>query len=109
MPIGDSDGVHCTFSSMPADAGLCLSDSFPSQAGVGKRWLLDGTQLRLEVDPGGLRTVGTSRSAILWGQPEPGAWSVWGEGVWDAPCFLHARCVISQPDPADSSFGGVLN
>ncbi|CAE7234370.1 unnamed protein product [Symbiodinium natans] len=31
MPIGDSDGVHCTFSSMPADAELCVSDSFPSQ------------------------------------------------------------------------------
>ena len=34
MPIGDSDGLHCTFSSMPADAKLCLSDSFPSQVRV---------------------------------------------------------------------------
>ena len=34
MPIGDSDGVHCTFSSMPADAELCVSDSFPSQVGI---------------------------------------------------------------------------
>ena len=34
VPIGDSDGIHCTYSSMPFSADVCKSEEFPNQINI---------------------------------------------------------------------------